>query len=513
MALFGLFVLLAVPRIARIAYLQVWIEDESYLNSAFLLARGFFPYRDFPLPHFPTLEGFLASIFLVAPISIRTVECVTQVAAFLGSGFVFAVGRRLGGTATGVSAAVIFATSALLFRYHLFEREVFVVVPVLGAALIAARPVTGAAATRAALAAGLLMFTALTIKLTAIAAVVALALQLRFEGRRRSAAIVICTALGLLIAATIALAIVFGTGFIVQVFVFRAVHAAFPSLAVKLEEVRYTMDISLALGIAGTALLLWTRQTLHWIGPLLQLVCGGVVLVLLNPTYWAHTGIELLPWLSLAGGYLVAMAWAHVFRRIRAPGRATAPGGSGPVGVCLAGAAALLLFVIPIHNLNWRAGDEDCVYGFGYRDRAELERVGQFVRAHAAADAPVATPPIVAFIANRGEVVPYQELAGEIDELTEIVRRDGYLAAVTSDTLRHRSFWDSVEASRDRTRPTLDAALERHQTPVLINDSPADLMPVLLTDVSQAQLEAAGYRLEMVTAHYEAWLAPVAAHR
>src|SRR5262249_18328703 len=221
---------------ARIAYPQVWIEDESYLNSAFLLARGFLPYRDFPLPHFPTLEGFLASIFLVAPISIRTAECVTQVAAFLGSGLVFAIGRRLGGTVTGTSAAVIFATSALLFRYHLFEREVFVVVPVLGAALIAARPVAGAAATRAALAAGLLMFTALTIKLTAIAALVALALQLRFDGRRRSAAIVICTALGLLIASAIALAMAFGTSFIVQVFVFRAVHAAFPSLAIKLEE-------------------------------------------------------------------------------------------------------------------------------------------------------------------------------------------------------------------------------------------------------------------------------------
>jgi hypothetical protein len=165
----------------------------------------------------------------------------------------------------------------------------------------------------------------------------------------------------------------------------------------------------------------------------------------------------------------------------------------------------LLLFVTPIRNVNWQAGDGS-VYGFGYRDRRELDALGQFVRAHALPNAAVATPPIIAFVANRRELVPYAEIAGEIDELTAIVGRDGYWAVLTDESLRGRSFWDSVEASRDRTAPALDEALSSHRVAVLINDSPADLMPILLVNVPDERLEAYGYRLETGSPHYEGWI-------
>src|SRR6185312_8586003 len=146
------------------------------------------------------------------------------------------------------------------------------------------------AAARRSIAIGVLLFVALTIKLTAIAALVAVGLQLWLQDRERGAGIAesaaaraIGTALGLLAALTIALTAAFGNDFIVQVFLFRAVHAAFPSLAVKLTEMRLTMDASLACGAAGAALILWSRRTRAWRGPLLQLAAGFVVLVLFNP--------------------------------------------------------------------------------------------------------------------------------------------------------------------------------------------------------------------------------------
>lgn len=494
-------VLLAMPRLVRIASHQVWIEDESYLNGAFVLARGFLPYRDFPLPHFPALEALLASVFLVAPISIRTAEILTQLAAFAGSILVFALGRRLGDTLTGAAAAVVFATSALLFRYHVFEREVFVIVPVLAAVLLASRPDQGARADRPALAAGLLLFLALAIKLTAVAALGAAALQLEREGRRRSAVIVVCTALGLVGLATAALTLAFGMPFIVQVFLFRAVHASFPSLGVKLDEMRYTMDVSLALGLSGTALMFWNGEARRWFGVLVQLLCGFVFLVLLNPTYWAHTGIELLPWLSLAAGYLVAA----VLRALEPARKRRRRAGRGAAFVAAAVAILLLVFVAPIRNLNWEAGD-DSVYGFGYRDRTELDAVAQFVRSHSSPDALVATPSIIAFAANRRQVVPYPEVAGEMDELTTIVRRSGYLAALKDAAQRQRPFWDSVEASRDRMRPRILDALHAHRLAVVIDDSPDDLMPVLFVDLPQATLETERYGLESAFAHYDAWI-------
>jgi hypothetical protein len=53
-------------------------------------------------------------------------------------------------------------------------------------------------------------------------------------------------------------------------------------------------------------------------------------------------------------------------------------------------------------------------------------------------------------------------------------------------------------------KPTLEAALDGRQLAVLINDSPDDLIPVRLENVSPEKLEAWGYGLESVSPHYEA---------
>jgi hypothetical protein len=258
--------------------------------------------------------------------------------------------------------------------------------------------------------------------------------------------------------------------------------------------------VSLAVGAAGIALLAWTGRLRRWIAPLLQLGCGFVVVVLLNPTYWAHTGIELLPWLSLTAGFVVASAV-----RATARGRNGRRSGGVPVSVCVGAAAALLVFAVPIRNLNWQAG-EGSPYGFGYRDRAEIETVGRYVRDHSTPADPVVTPPILAFVANRRELVPYLELAGIVDELDEAVRQRGYVAALTESNLRYESFWAGVDASRAREAPAIHAAIQERRVAVVINDSPDDLMPFPLLDVARDTLAASRYSLEFVSAHYEVWL-------
>ncbi len=537
--------LLAVPRIVRLLYPQVWIEDESYLNGAFMLSRGWMPYRDFPLPHLPALEALLAAVFLVAPASIRTAELVTQTSALAGSGLVFLLGREMErrGDAprhTPAAAAAVFAMSALLFRYHVFEREIFVVPAVVAAVWMCVR---AAGAARAAAPgrrapdepapaekaspyvwAGLLLAVAMAVKLTAFAALAAVLVHLWLAGRRRAAALVAGVSLGLVGVSGLVLTAAFGVDFLVQVALFRAVHAAFPSLAVKLDEMRYTLDVSLAAGGMGVVLLLWTGAWRRWTTVLLQLASGVVFLVVLNPTYWAHTGIELLPWLALTSGYLIA----SVVRRV-APGRPRedsggrtrsgshakssrsaprgVPAGRQPALVCGAAALALLFTVVPLRNLNWQAGDGSR-YGFGYRSRSEILAAAAYVRSHADADASVATPPIIAFEANRREVIPYAEVAGEIDELTTGVRQAGWLATLEGSASGRQSFWESVEASRDRMAPTLERAIASHAAAVVINDSPDDLFPFPMIDVAQETLEADGYRLGAVWAHYEAWIGP-----
>lgn len=493
-----LLLVLAIPRIARLLYPQVWVEDEWYLNGAFMLSRGWMPYRDFPLPHFPVLEGLLALVFKAAPIEIRTAEIVTAVAALAGSILVYAIGDRLSGRAAGTFGALIYATSSVLFRYHVFEREVFVVVPVLAAVWLA----TSKAAPhwRTPVAIGGLMAIAMAIKLTACAALVAVLAQLAIERRRREAWTVAATAIALLAIASVVLATVAGRDFFAQVFVFRIVHASFPSLGVKLNEMRYTLDVAFATGVAGLVFIVWTGLTRQWLATVLQLASGFLFLVLLNATYWAHTGIELLPWLSLCGGVLLA----GVAQTLASAARRRQPDPL-PVWICAGGALLFAVYVSPIRNLNWQAGDGS-VYGFGYRDRVEIAKVAAFVEAHTTDGEPVATPPIVAFAAHRREIVPYAELAGDIGELSDAVKRDGYLKAIGTSPLRSRTFWDGVEAGRERIFPVIEQAVAQRSLGAVVNYSPDDLFPLPLVDVSQEKLEASGYDLASITTHYEIWI-------
>jgi hypothetical protein len=61
----ALLLALAAPRLLRLAFPQIWIEDDWYINGAWMMSRGFLPYRDFPLPHLPALELALAGLFSV----------------------------------------------------------------------------------------------------------------------------------------------------------------------------------------------------------------------------------------------------------------------------------------------------------------------------------------------------------------------------------------------------------------------------------------------------------------
>jgi len=477
------------------AYPQVWIEDDAYVNGAFLLSRGWLPYRDFPLPHFPLLEAIAAAVFRVSPASIRTAEAMSATAALAASVLIFSIASSAGPLCAWTSA-IVFAGSSLLFRYHVFEREVFVVVPVL-IAIYAATSRRGAPGT-----AGVALGAAMLIKLTAFAALVGLTAELIVERRRREAGIIAAVAIGIVAAAALLMSGGFGKDFVVQVFVFRAVHASFPSLGVKLQEMRLTLDVAFALGAAGTALLLWDaarkrrgEQALRFVP--YQIASGFLFLVLLNPTYWAHTGIELLPWLACAAGYLVA----RVARPDQRAGRSAA--------LALAAVAAFLLIAVsPINNLNSFPPDEGrrpVPYGFGYRDRAELERVASVIRARTSATDAVATPEIIAFAANRREVVPYAELAGEMDELRQQVDRDGYLAVLTGSRFRDLTFWDAVDASRELISPRIAQAVASSKVGAVVNYSEDDLFPVRLVQVPQGLLESNRYDLALLTSHYEVW--------
>src|ERR1700735_1811256 len=121
-----LIVVLLVPRIVRMLYPQIWVEDDFYLESAWLVSVGMRPYLDFIQPHMPLLEWIAAGYLKLFGASHLSIEFLNEAGIFATSLLTYALPRRGAGGAAANAASILYAYGSLVFRYHVYERESFV---------------------------------------------------------------------------------------------------------------------------------------------------------------------------------------------------------------------------------------------------------------------------------------------------------------------------------------------------------------------------------------------------
>src|SRR5260221_13272589 len=80
-----LLVVLAIPRFVRLFYPAMWVEDDFYLEAAWLVSTGMRPYLDFVHPHFPLLEYFSAGYFKIFGAGHFSIEVLNEAAIFVTS--------------------------------------------------------------------------------------------------------------------------------------------------------------------------------------------------------------------------------------------------------------------------------------------------------------------------------------------------------------------------------------------------------------------------------------------
>ena len=134
----GLAIALVVPRLARFLYPEVWIEDDFYLENAYLVSVGMRPYLDFLHVHFPVLE-WVAGVYLrLFGASFNSLELLNEAAIYATSLLVFGLARRAADRPVAYASAILYGFAALVFRYHVYERECFVAPLVVGATILVA---------------------------------------------------------------------------------------------------------------------------------------------------------------------------------------------------------------------------------------------------------------------------------------------------------------------------------------------------------------------------------------
>src|SRR5271157_3798666 len=90
-----LLIILAIPRLVRLLYPAIWVEDDFYLEAAWLVSAGMRPYLDFVHPHFPLLEYLSAGYLKIFGASHFSIEILNEAAIYATSLLTFKLAARI----------------------------------------------------------------------------------------------------------------------------------------------------------------------------------------------------------------------------------------------------------------------------------------------------------------------------------------------------------------------------------------------------------------------------------
>ncbi len=483
-----LLVVLLIPRIVRMLYPEVWVEDDFYLESAWLVSVGMRPYLDFVHPHMPLLEWIAGGYLKLFGPSLLSLEVLNEAAIFASSLLTYSLARRVSGRPAAIAASILYGYSSLVFRYHAYERESFIAPLILLAALVTLDDTMPAI--RQAVILAIIFFVACAIKLTAVIPYPVILLFIAIAYRRIGAAVISGAFFMLALAGFSAVLYrLYGYEFVFQTFVFHFLKGR----------------------DSGFDIALYPRMILDILGPLFVLGCWRVyadrifnrrvILILatvaaeyafygvLSPTAWGHNYLEAIPFIAIVAGIgaagLVAAAEdsRERWRRL------------------VTGAALIVIFlfwITPLVNENWLHGS---VYGFGFVPRAEIAQLADALRISSKPTDDVIAPSFICFAAGRRELIRYPETYGVYREGKEEFERDGFFAARRH--LGKADFFQLISDTRHFWTEQMRTAIGSGKVSAVISDSPVQLLPLVL--IPDNYLTQSGFHPVLTTEHFTLW--------
>jgi hypothetical protein len=490
----ALLIILAIPRLVRFAYPAIWVEDDFYLEAAWLVSAGMRPYLDFVHPHFPLLEFLSAGYLKIFGASHFSIEILNEAAIYTTSLLTFKLAARVTTRRAAIGAAILYATSSLVFRYHVYERECFIAPLVLGAALLALEEESGVVGIAVALTAACL------IKLTSFIEVGVIVAFLAIVQRRWREAIIVTIGIGLaMIIATGICYAMYGREFLFQTFIFHFMKGRTDLLSVMTYPLAI-FDIQLPLFVIGfVAARREVRPNSGMILILAMVAAEYLFFGILSPTAWGHNYLEALPFITIIGGigvdWMIAQVTlaskdSHAWRRLAG---------------CTVFIFISILWIAPIENENWMQGS---VYGFGFVSREEVARIGAALHDASRPEEEVLAPAFISFQANRRELIRFPETYGVLREAELEYARDGFAAARAR--LGHENFFQLIAETSHYWRDPILKSIQDGKLNAILPDSSIQLLPLVIppvllpADFPQVMTDA-GFRPVFQSDHFVLW--------
>ncbi len=490
-----LVLVLLVPRLVRLFYPQVWVEDDFYLESAYLVSIGMRPYVDFVQPHFPLLEWTAGAYLRLFGASHFSIEVLNESAIYVTSLLVFVLGRRIAGRAAGTWAAILYASSSLVFRYHVYERECFLAPLTVAATLVALGEGerSSARAGRQALA----LLVALGIKLTA-AIPSAVLFGFAVVRRRWREAALLALELGAGLAAVTALCYwLYGYDFLFQTFLFHFLKGhdtGDPILTYPLQ----ILDIEFPLFVLGCVALGAERRMNEGIALVLAMVAASYLFYgVISPTAWGHNYLEPLPYIAIVAGigldWMIRLGGGFLHAQEDEAMRVL----SRLVSACLF-IVVSLAWISPLKNQNWLHGS---VYGFGFMPKRQIARIAGAIRDGSAPVENVIAPSFLCFQANRPELIRFPETYGVYLDARAEVEKYGFFKA--REMLGDQDFFNLIVKTSGYWTTRIKQAVTQGTVPIVVPDSPIQLLPLVF--VPPDVLAKSGYRPTLETKYFIVW--------
>jgi hypothetical protein len=473
-----LLIILAIPRLVRLVYPAIWVEDDFYLEAAWLVSVGMRPYVDFVHPHFPLLEYLSAGYLKIFGASHFSIEILNEAAIYATSLLTFKLAARVTTRRAAMSAAILYATSSLVFRYHVYERECFVAPLMLAAAILALDGEDGISSQRRNAWQALALVAACLIKLTAFIPVAVVIAFMAMVRRRWRDAITVAIAVGVaMIIATAICYLLYGREFLFQTFIFHFMKGRSDLLSVMAYPFAI-LDLQLPLFVIGCIAVRRELRANTGIMLVLAMVAAEYLFFgILSPTSWGHNFLEPLPFIAIVGG--IGVDWIIGQAQV-ASGRTKDADSQAWMRLAGCGFFILisLLWIAPLENENWLQGS---VYGFGFVPRDEVAGIGAALHDASRPDEDVLAPAFICFQANRREMIRFPETYGVLREAELEYQRDGFAKARAD--LGREDFFALLGRTAHFWRDPIIKSIQDGKLNAIIPDSPIQLLPLVLPPV------------------------------
>jgi len=418
---------LSIPRIARVIAPNVQIEDPNYIYGAFLILKGKIPFAEFAQVNPPLLETFLAGMYRVFGVGHRVPEIITAAAYFFSALLLLRLGKRLVNQFTGWLAAFLYSCHFLVFRYHLFEREVFATLAVLAGLEFLTRNVQNRWTPAVA---GLIMGLGFACKQTALIPFATVFIFIAIIRRQWLHALLF--GLGFLLFVgllTLGYSAAFGRLYMEQTFWFHWIKGFVAPWTVKVQWTLAGLGFLIPLSLAGLAKLKFKREDWNWLWMFLILT-DLIFFWFISGAYWPHYLLSTLPSAALLGamGFHAVFDLLRYFLRDRPQKTKTGKlrkrsnpayfrdrplKFSSHVTALLILAVSLLYFQIFQPGALYGEGAAD-KYGFGGTPRIEVARAADAIRKYTEESDMIISDPFIALESQRIKVIRFKDNWGLI---------------------------------------------------------------------------------------------------